>query len=160
MTATTQQQRDRLIAELLDQVVDLTPVEPAELITVQRLLDAGATVTPGCRLLLRTDWDEQLGSDNYRDQLPRISPELARWLVDQHVALIGVEAPSVADVNDLEEVTEGHQILFRGDVLIVEGLTGLRNLTQTTVEFIALPLKISDGDGCPVRAIAIEETFE
>ena len=72
------------------------------------------------------------------------------------MALIGVEPPSVADVNDLAELTEVHQTLFRGGVVIVEGLANLDQITQPEVEFIALPLKISGGDGCPVRAIAIE----
>ena len=70
--------------------------------------------------------------------------------------MIGVEPPSVADVNNMEEVTEVHQTLFRGNVLIVEGLANLDQLSQPTVEFIALPMKIVDGDGSPVRAIAIE----
>lgn len=89
--------------------------------------------------------------------MPRISIELARWLVDHQVALIGVEPPSVADVNNMAELTEVHQMLFRGGVVIVEGLANLDRLTQPEVEFIALPLNITWGDGCPVRAIAIEE---
>lgn len=76
------------------------------------------------------------------------------------VALIGVEAPSVADVNNLPEVTEVHQKLFRDGVVIVEGLINLDQLKPPVVEFIALPLRITDGDGSPVRAIAIEETIE
>jgi kynurenine formamidase len=63
----------------------------------------------------------------------------------------------VADVNNLAELTEVHQTLFRGTVLIVEGLARLDQLTREVVEFIALPLKIVRGDGCPVRAIAVEE---
>lgn len=139
-------------------VVDLTPVEPRELITVERLAARVAAIEPGDRLLLRTDWSQRLGTPDYRDALPRISLELARWLADRRVALLGVEPPSVADVNDLRELTEVHQILFRGGVMIVEGLTNLNRLTRPIVEFIALPLKIVGGDGCPVRAIAIERT--
>ena len=33
----------------------------------------------------------------------------------------------------------------------------LDRITATTVEFVALPLKIAGGDGCPVRAVAIEK---
>ncbi|HRX80869.1 MAG TPA: cyclase family protein, partial [Pirellulaceae bacterium] len=70
------------------------------------------------------------------------------------VALIGVEPPSVADVNNIEEVTEIHRILLGGGIVIVEGLVNLDQL-PSKVEFIALPLKIRGGDGCPVRAIAV-----
>ena len=77
-------------------------------------------------------------------------------MVEKQVAVLGVEPPSVADVNNPAELTEVHQVLFRGGVLIVEGLANLDQLTQSEVEFIALPLRILGGDGCPVRAIAIE----
>ncbi len=137
-------------------VVDLTPVEPRELLTVERLLRSLSQVEPGDRLLLRTDWSKRYGADAYRDELPRISQELAEWLVKKQVALIGVEPPSVADVNDMAELTAVHQTLFRGGVVIVEGLFNLDRLREKIVEFIALPLRIVAGDGCPVRAVAIE----
>ncbi len=138
-------------------VVNLAPAAPRQLLTVQDMRRAIGEVQVGDRLLLRTDWYRQYGSPQYRDALPRISIELARWLVEQKVALLGVEPPSVADVNHMPELTEVHQTLFRGGVTIVEGLANLDQLTQPEVEFIALPLRIMDGDGCPVRAIAIEQ---
>lgn len=141
-------------------VVDLTlngPVRDGQLITVEHLQSYHAQIHSGSRLLLRTDWHKRFATDEYRDALPRISVELAKWLVDRQVAMIGVEPPSVADVNNLKELTEVHQILFNGNVLIVEGLANLDQISQTVVQFVALPLKISGGDGCPVRAIAIED---
>jgi kynurenine formamidase len=92
----------------------------------------------------------------YRDQLPRISEELARWCVSRGVNILGVEPPSVADVNNLEEVTRIHKILLSGGVTIVEGLTNLEQLTQERVFFGALPLPLAGADGSPVRAFAIE----
>jgi predicted dehydrogenase/kynurenine formamidase len=138
-------------------VVDLTPMAPRELITVARLCECVEKVEPGERLLLRTDWSKRLGTPEYRDALPRISLELARWLVERRVALVGVEPPSVADVNDLREVTDVHQTLFRGNVVILEGLANLDQLRKPVVTLVALPLRIVGGDGSPVRAIAIEE---
>ena len=138
-------------------VIDLTPTEPKMLITIDHVTKALGQVFPGERLLFRTDWYQRFGTPEYRNELPRISIELARWLVEKKVALIGIEQLSVADVNNLPEVTDVHQTLFRGGVVIVEALANLDQLTQAEVEFIALPLKIIGGDGCPVRAIAIEE---
>ena len=71
--------------------------------------------------------------------------------------MLGVEPPSVADVNHIEELTTVHKILFKGGVIVIEGLTNLQLLTKPKVTLIALPLKIADGDGAPVRAVAIEE---
>jgi kynurenine formamidase len=76
------------------------------------------------------------------------------------VALIGVEPPSVADVNNRSELTEVHQILLRGNVTVVEGLAHLDQLRNDLVELIVLPLKVRDGDGSPARAIAIEQIVD
>lgn len=137
-------------------IVDLAPAEPKQLINVEHLGALADTIQPGARLLFRTDWHKRYGTPEYRDELPRISLDLAQWLAEKRVGMIGVEPPSVADVNNIEEVTQVHQTLFRGNVLIVEGLINLDQISQPTVEFIALPMKITDGDGSPVRAIAIE----
>ncbi|QDU91680.1 Kynurenine formamidase [Pirellulimonas nuda] len=136
-------------------LIDLTPVEPAELITVARLSDWADRIEAGDRLLLRTDWSLRYPAPEYRDALPRISLELAEWLVAKRVALVGVEPPSVADVNNMRELTDVHQALFRGGVTIVEGLVGLDRLVGHEFELIALPLKIAGGDGSPIRAVAV-----
>jgi kynurenine formamidase len=138
-------------------IVDMGTAQPRQLLTVEDVESRLGTVYPGDRLLFRTGWSKRAGTPAYRDELPRISIDLAVWLVEREVALIGVEPPSVADVNNITELTEVHQTLFRGGVVIVEGLANLDRLTQPEVEFIALPLNIVGGDGCPVRAIAIEE---
>jgi kynurenine formamidase len=141
-------------------VLNLTPAEPRELVTVQRLARWTDMIQPGDRLLLRTDWYRRLGTTAYRDQLPRISVELARWFVQRGVALIGVEPPSVADVNNRQELTEVHQTLLQAGIVIVEGLAYLDELQQAVVEFIVLPLRVKGGDGSPVRAIAVEAATE
>jgi len=139
-------------------VVDLTPIGPRAAITVESLGPAAEEIGAGDRLLLRTDWYRRHGTADYRDALPRVSADLARWLVDRGIVLLGVEPPSVADVNNLEELTRVHHILLGGGVTIVEGLAHLDQLHQRAFEFIALPLRIHRGDGSPVRAIAIEES--
>ncbi len=137
-------------------VINLAPAAPKQLISVADLGTHAESIGAGSRLLFRTDWHKRYGTPEYRNELPRISMELATWLVNRRVGMIGVEPPSVADVNNAVELTDVHQTLFRGNVLIVEGLANLDQLTQASVEFIALPMKVSGGDGSPVRAIAIE----
>jgi kynurenine formamidase len=109
----------------------------------------------GDSLIFWTGWSQFVNTPKYRDELPRISEELAEWCLDKKVKMIGVEPPSVADVNNLAEVTKIHQILLKG-VVIIEGLTNLEKLQSNCVELIALPLKIGAGDGSPARVIAIE----
>lgn len=144
-------------------VVDLTGIAPRALIEVADLGDAGTQWTRGESLLLHTGWSRHAeDGDYYRSHFPRISEGLAGWCVDQGVCVLGVEAPSVADVFNLEEVTRIHRIhriLLEGGVVIVESLAHLDRLDRLErdrVTLIALPLKIEGGDGAPCRAIAIE----
>lgn len=109
----------------------------------------------GDSLIIRTDWSLKVNTDSYRNKLPRISEELAIWCIEKRVKILGVEPPSVADVKNIKEVTRIHKILL-GDVIIIEGLCNLQEITNNYVSLIALPLKIKNGDGAPCRVIAIE----
>lgn len=138
-------------------VVDLTPIAPRTQIGLAHLGAVREKVAAGDSLLLRTDWHRYVDDPAlYRDGLPRIGDALAQWCVERGVKLLGVEPPSIADVNDLAEVTRIHKVLLGGGVTIVEGLAHLDSLTQERVLFAALPLKLAGGDGAPVRAFAIE----
>lgn len=138
-------------------VVSLPDLAPRALLTLEHLGALAATFPRGEGLLLRTGWSRHVDNPAlYRDGLPRIGEELACWCVERGVGLLGVEPPSIADVNHLEEVTAIHRILLGSDILIVEGLANLDALKQSRVLFGALPLPIADGDGCPCRAFAIE----
>lgn len=110
----------------------------------------------GDSIIFWTGWSHFVNTPKYRDELPRISEELAIWCLDHQVKMIGVEPPSVADVNNIEEVTKIHQLLL-SSVVVIEGITNLESLKSNCVELIALPLKIEKGDGSPARVIAIEK---
>jgi len=145
----------RLISEAW--VVDLTFIQPQEEIRVKHLEETLINFQSGESILLHTGWSKKLGTDAYRNALPRISKELALWMGKKGVNILGVEPPSVADVNHLEEVTEIHNILMQNDIIIAERLCNLDALSQSKVTLIALPLKVEKGDGAPARIIALEE---
>ena len=138
-------------------VVDVRPIEPRDLIEPEHLGAVAGQFEPGDSLLICTGWSDYYGQSRFRDELPRVSADLSRWCVDNKVRMLGVEPPSVADINNMEELTETHRILFEGGVVVVEGLANLASLSKPKVTFIALPLKVVGGDGAPVRAVAIEE---
>ncbi len=138
-------------------VADVRPIGPRALIGPQHLGTISEQFKPGESLLICTGWSEYYGQVKYRDELPRISAELAQWCVENKVRMLGVEPPSVADVNNIEELTTIHQTLFKGGVIVVEGLANLTSISKPKVTFIALPLKVADGDGAPARAVAVEE---
>lgn len=137
-------------------LVKLDGMAPKALITVADLGDIPRQFAPGDSLILRTGWSAFIKEPKWREELPRVSLELAQWCVEKRVKLLGVEPPSVADVNNLSEVVRVHQTLLGGGVLIVEGLTNLESINQEKVLFAAFPLKPLRGDGSPVRAFAVE----
>ena len=142
------------------QVIDLTTVEPCACLLPKHLGEQAESWNEGDILLLRTDWYKRLGTPEYRDALPRISPQLAHWCVAHRVKLIGVEPPAVADPNNREEITEVHRILLEAGVVIVEGLAHLDQLTQSEIFFVAAPIKLAGSDGAPCRAFAFELVSE
>lgn len=137
-------------------IVRVDILQKQQLIGVNVLDAMAARVMAGDSLLIQTGWSKEIGKPHYRDGLPRIGKDLALWCVDKKIKILGVEPPSVADVNNLEEVTEIHQVLLGGEVIIVEGLKNLDQIAAESVFLIALPLKIQDGDGAPARVIAFE----
>jgi len=138
-------------------VVDLPGIEPRALIRVDALGHTANQIRKGDGLLLRTGWSRRVGDPSYRDGLPRVSLELAEWCVAKGVRMLGVEPPSVADVNNAGELAAVHRVLLKAGVIIVEGLANLDQIRRETVTFMAFPLKVTAGDGSPVRAFALED---
>lgn len=130
---------------------------PGQLITENDFNRLESCIKEGDSIIIKTGWHKFLGASIYRSGMPRISEAAANWLVGKKVNMLAVEPPSIADVNNLPEVTLIHQILLSGNVIIIEGICNTDALTGSSVQLIALPLKISKGDGAPARVIAIQE---
>jgi len=136
-------------------IIDIPDCRGKQLIGINDLAGAREKVQDGDSLIFRTGWSRFVDHPEYRDELPRISAELARWCVESQIKMLAVEPPSVADVTDMEELTEVHKILLKGGVTIVEGLTNLESINTDYVELYAIPLKIHQGDGSPARVFAM-----
>lgn len=137
-------------------VINVEHLPPKSLIGPEHLGRVKEQFRPGESLIVRTGWHKKYNTPDYRETLSRISDDLANWCVENKVNVLGVEPPSVADVNNLEEITCIHRILLKGNIIIVEGLAYLDRIKKEKVDLVVLPLKIEDGDGSPCRAIAIE----
>jgi len=85
---------------------------------------------------------------------PGLSPEAAQWLVDKrNINAIGLDTPSI----DYGQSTgfESHVILLGKNIPAFENLTNLNQLPSNDFLVIALPMKIKDGSGGPLRIVAI-----
>ena len=108
-------------------------------------------IKKGDIVIIYTGWGEKFGSDAYYENIPGISMELAAELVKKGIKALGTDMPSV-DEHDEGRV---HKRLLSNEIVIFECLTKLDEIRAERFDFFGLPLKIKEGDGCPVRAIAI-----
>ncbi len=116
-------------------------------------------------MLVRTGWGEfwgdrraYLGDDTPGDDrnlhFPGISAEAARLLArERRVDAVGIDTASI----DYGPSTDfmAHQILFEADIPAFENLANLERLPESGSTLIALPARIAEGSGAPLRAVAV-----
>jgi len=85
---------------------------------------------------------------------PGLSPEAAQWLVDhRNIHAIGIDTPSI-DYGQ-SEYFKSHVILLSKNIPAFENVANVAQLPTKGFQIIALPMKIKDGTGSPLRIIAI-----
>ena len=104
-------------------------------------------------LLLRTGWDSHWGNSSYFSGYPVLDRKAAELLAQSRLSAVGIDAPSF-DAAENNDFPVHHKLLAAGKILI-ENLTGLRNLPDEGFLLGAFPLSFGkDIDGSPVRAVA------
>ncbi|MGF3104256.1 arylformamidase [Rossellomorea sp. DUT-2] len=93
--------------------------------------------------------------EEFPERIPPIAKDLAPFLKEKGVDLIGVDLPSV-DPLDSKELY-AHHSLREHDIGILEGIF-LDHVEPGRYELVALPLPLKEGDGSPVRAILMDLT--
>lgn len=84
---------------------------------------------------------------------PGILPDTTQWLVDKrNIKALGLDTPSL-DYGQSKEF-KTHRILLGHDKPGFENLTNLNRLPVKGIYIVALPMKIADGSGGPLRIIA------
>ncbi len=84
---------------------------------------------------------------------PGIHPDAAQWIVDNRaVKAVGLDTPSLDYGKSTEYMT--HRILFEQNIPGFENVANLEKLPTMGAYIIALPMKIKDGSGAPVRIVA------
>lgn len=123
-----------------------TPIGPAQL-----------PATDADVLVVRTGWDAHWGDAGYRDH-PYLTPAAAEFCVEQgyDLAVDALNPDPTPTIHAKSGEPTGfpvhHALLGRGH-LIFENLTNL-GAVPDRFELLAFPLKLSAGDGAPVRAVA------
>jgi len=107
-------------------------------------------VTP--RVLLRTNASDD--KSIFPKRIPILAADVPAWLGKQGVRLIGLDLPSVDQVDS--KTLPIHHALGAANITILENLD-LRNVAPGIYGLIALPLRLAGADGSPVRAVLIDK---
>jgi kynurenine formamidase len=87
-------------------------------------------------------------------RFPGLHPVAAKWLVENRkINAVGIDTQSI-DYGK-SEFFETHRILCKKSIPFFENVANLDKLPSTGTFVIALPMKIKDGSGAPLRLVAI-----
>ncbi len=119
----------------------------APLITKEHL--KAISIQKGDRLLFKTN-NSKLNKNVFEKNYTALSLEAANYLVEKKISLVGIDYLSIEAFDSTNYFV--HKTLLKNNIVILEGLV-LKDVKPGNYELIALPLKISNSDGSPVRAI-------
>jgi kynurenine formamidase len=98
-------------------------------------------------------WGLRPDNRRYLADWPGVGRDAAEYLIEKSVAALGVDTlspdPPAALAKD-----PIHPLVLEKGVLIIENLANLEQLPDFFL-FVALPLKIRQGSGSPIRAVAL-----
>ena len=130
---------------------------PGERIGIERIAGGVPDHLPGI-VCIATGWGDRFDTPA-ASQHPSLALELAEMLWARGARVLGVDCLS-PDPTAAEDADSGvlpvHEFWLGSDGVIVENLVRLDELPHR-VDMALLPLRISDGDGSPIRAVAFVE---
>lgn len=98
-------------------------------------------------LLKSCSWQDR---KQFPETWPVFSTAIAEWMKAKGIRLLGVDVPSVDPENSKE--LPMHHSMNKHERYILEGII-LDHIEPGVYQLSALPLKITGGDGSPVRAV-------
>jgi arylformamidase len=111
-------------------------------------IEAALGETPPPRILLRTY--ERVPLDHWDPAFTAVAAATIELLAARGVVLIGVDTPSLDP--QASKTLDAHHAVRKHRMSILEGLV-LDQIPAGDYELIALPLRLSDLDAAPVRAV-------
>jgi arylformamidase len=121
-----------------DRAIDRLPIDLASL--------------QGKALLIQTGWDTHWRTDQYFENHPHLTGELANSLVEAGVALVGIDSFNIDSTDDGRRPV--HSALLGAGIPIVEHMCGLAGVPDRGARFFAVPVKVKGMGTFPVRAFA------
>lgn len=120
------------------------------------LKESNLQIEKGDILLMYTGhYDRNFNTDKWQTEYSGLSYDAARYLATSGVVNIGVDDPAIDHPKDLN--FSGHLVCGEYDITNTENLCNLDQLVGKRFLYFGLPLKIREGSGSPIRAIALLE---
>ena len=120
----------------------------------EALAKSGMELGQGDILLMYTGVFNRLqGTMEYTSQYPGLDESASNWLVDKGVKTFGVDSPSPD--NPISRTYPCHMMCRRHGITHYENLANLDQVAGKRFTFIGFPLRIREGTGSPVRAVAL-----
>ena len=141
--------------------VDLSHKRYPEYIEIEDLKQAiaksGQELQRGDIFLMYTGlYNREYPGKGYQNHYTGVSYEAAKWLAEQGVVNIGVDAPAIDQTPD-DMTFAGHQVCGEYNITNTENLCNLDQVVNKRFLYFGLPLKIPGGTGSPIRAVALLE---
>ena len=134
-------------------VIDCRAARAGDAITMVYLEPYGDALRNVDFLLFSTGWDKFWGTPEYFGDYPCIDFEVLRFVLDGNYKGIGFDYIGLDPIDD--EDLPRHKMLFRDtDIVNLENLANLDQCGSEPFNFSCFPLRIADGDGSPIRAVA------
>lgn len=123
----------------------------------------GERVRDGDIVLINTGWGRfaegpQKDPDKYIFGWPGPAVEVAGWMIDRNVKLVGIDSTQL----DHNAVISCHanffyrkRLLGKNNIYIVENLVNLSQIPTPRFTFIGLPVPFVGSSGSPIRAVAL-----
>jgi kynurenine formamidase len=135
-------------------VINCMDIQDGEEIKMEHIAPYKETLKKVDFLLFNTGWDKKWGKDDYFGNYPCISDEVLDFIIDGEYKGIGFDVIGLDPIGDAS--LKRHNKLFKSrEIINIENLKSLDKCGKEPFTFICLPIKISNSDGAPARAIAI-----
>lgn len=135
-------------------VINCSELREGDAITMEHIRRQQLLADQAEFLLFRTGWSRYWGTEAYFGDYPCITLEVADYLLAAGKKGIGLDTIGLDPIREVYLPRHRH-LLRSGRMVILENLTNLEQVGETLFQLCALPLKLANGDGAPVRAVAI-----
>jgi arylformamidase len=143
--------------------IDMMPLEtgigPARVIEIKDPVSIkpeeleSCDIKEGQRILFKTrNSSYAYNTTDFVDDYVYLTNEVAYYLKDKKVRLVGIDYVTVGNQKDLDNIKIVHETLLGNGIYIIEMLN-LDGVAPGNYEMICLPLRMEKGDAGPCRAI-------